>query len=247
MNAKTTHILRVAACLAALTTLGASQAGAQDGVNFSVGVDVVSRYIWRGIDAADAPSMQPSMTLSVGGLSVGTWGSYSLSNNLTQGDEIDLWLGYTHPLSSGGSLGLLFTDYYFPNAGGGFSNYKNYDALEGPGAHVLELGAVLTPPSVPISLAAYVNIYNDEGHNVFFQASYPFDVGGISLSLFAAATPGSERNPGYYGTDQFKFLHVGLTANKAVPLSDRFSLPLWVSWSANPNLDIAYLVVGFSL
>ena len=247
MKTKTTPILRVAACLAALTTLGASWAGAQDALDVSVGVDVVSRYIWRGIDAADAPSMQPSMTLSVRGLSVGAWGSYSLSNNLTQGDEIDLWLGYTHELSEGGSLGVLFTDYYFPNAGGGLSNYRNYDTPDGPGAHVLEVGAIFTPPSVPVSLAAYVNIYNDEGHNVFFQASYPFAVGGTSLTLFAAATPGSEKNPGYYGTDQFKFLHVGITAKKEVPVSDRFSLPLWISWSANPNLDIAYLVVGFSL
>jgi hypothetical protein len=227
---KTQTIFSVAACLAALTALGASPAGAQDGVTVSVGVDVVSRYIWRGIDAADAPSMQPAVTLSVQGLSVGAWGSYSLSNNLTQG-----------------SLGVLFTDYYFPNAGGGLSNYRDYDTPDGPGAHVLEAGAVVTPPSFPISLAACVNIYNDEGHSVFLQASYPFAVGETSLTVFAGATPGSDKNPGYYGTDQFKFLHVGLTAKKEVPVSDRFSLPLWVSWSANPNLDIAYLVVGFSL
>jgi len=243
---KTTTTLATA-CLLALTAFGASPVRAQDAAQVSVGVDLVSRYIWRGLDAGDAPSAQPAVTLEFRGLALGAWGSYSLSNNITHGDEIDLWLGYTHELPGGGSLGVLMTDYYFPNAGEGFSNYRNYDAPDGPGAHVLEVGALLTPSSFPVTLAAYANVYNDEGHNVYFQASYPFDVGETSLTLFAGATPGSDKNPGYYGTDQFKVLNVGFTAKKEVALSDRFSLPISASWSVNPNLDIAYLVVGFSL
>jgi uncharacterized protein (TIGR02001 family) len=234
------------ACLLALTAFGASPARAQDAAQVTVGVDLVSRYIWRGIDAADAPSAQPAVTLEYRGFALGAWGSYSLSNDITRTDEIDLWLRYAHDLGEGGSLGILLTDYYFPNAGRAFSNYHDYDAVD-PGGHVLEIGALLTPPSMRLTLAGYVNVYNDRGHNVFLEASYPFAVGATDVTLFAAATPGSSENPAYYGTDRFKFLHVGVGAKKSIALSDRFSLPLSVSWSVNPNLDIAYLVVGISL
>lgn len=245
MTTKTTHL--AVASLLAIGVLCPTSSAAQQAAQVSVGMDFVSRYIWRGLNVGDAPSVQPAITLESGGFAVGAWGSYSLSNDITAGDEIDLWLGYTHEFSGGGSLGIVFTDYYFPNAGGAFSNYKNYDAVDGPGAHVLEIGATVTPSSFPVTLAAYANLYNDEGHNVYLEASYPFAVGDASLTLFAGATPGSTDNPGYYGADQFKFLSVGIKAEKDLPLSERFSLPISATWSVNPNLDIAYLVVGFSL
>lgn len=237
----------IAVGLLAVAAVSAAPGSAQDATHVSVGVELVSRYIWRGIDAADAPSVQPSISFGFEGWELGTWGSYSLSNGTTAGDEIDLYLGYTHEWSKEGSAGLLLTDYYFPNAGKAFSDFNNYDAPGGPGAHVLELGASATLPSHPLTLAAYVNVYNDAGHNVYVQADYPVTLAGTSLDFFAAATPGSDTNPGYYGTDRFAFLNVGLSAKKEVRLSDALSLPVWVSWSVNPNLDIAYMVVGMSL
>jgi uncharacterized protein (TIGR02001 family) len=237
----------VAAALLAVVALSATPARAQETTHVSVGVDLVSRYIWRGIDAADAPSVQPSISFGLRGWELGTWGSYALSNRATAGDEIDLYLRHTHEWSRGGSAGVVVTDYYYPNAGKGFSDFHDYDAPGGPGAHVLELGASATLPSHPLTLAAYVDVYNDAGHNVYVQADYPLTLAGTSLDFFAAATPGSDRNPGYYGTDDFAFLNVGVSAKKEVRVSDAFSLPVWVSWSVNPNLDIAYLVVGMSL
>jgi hypothetical protein len=178
---------------------------------------------------------------------LGTWGSYSLSNGNTAGDEIDLYLRYTHEWSTGGSAGLLLTDYYYPNSGKGFSDFHNYDAPTGPGAHLMELGASATLPSFPLTLAGYVNVFNDAGHNIYVQADYPLTVSGTSLDFFAGATLGSDTNPDYYGTDKFAFLNVGLAATKDVRVSEAFSLPVSVSWSVNPNLNIAYLVVELSL
>lgn len=213
----------------------------------SVGVDLVSRYIWRGLNVGDAPSVQPSVSFGIKGFEVGTWGAYSLSNDITGGDEIDLWVGYAVELAGGGAIGLLVTDYYFPNAGEEFSNYRDYDDENGPGAHTLEFGGSFTFPSFPLTLAGYVNFWNDEGHNVYLQADYPLVVGETSLNLLAGAAPGSEDNPDYYGTENFAFINLGLTAAKEVEITERFSLPVSASWILNPKLDIAYLVVGFSL
>jgi hypothetical protein len=207
----------------------------------------MSRYVWRGLNAGDAPSVQPSISVGIKGLEIGSWGAYSLSNEITGGDEIDLWIGYSIDLEGGGALGVLVTDYYFPNGGEGFGNYADYDDEDGPGAHTLELGGSFTFPSFPLTVAGYVNFHNDEGHNVYLQADWPLTVGETALNLFAGATPGSEDNPDYYGTRDFAFINIGLTAERQIGVTDRFSLPLTASWILNPEQDIAYLVVGLSL
>jgi uncharacterized protein (TIGR02001 family) len=223
-------------------------AEAHDKPEVSVNVDVVSRYIWRGLNPADAPSLQPSIVFGYRGCEVGTWGAYSLSNNITESDEIDFWLGYTHDLDGGTSLGLVLTDYYYPNAGPRFSNFNNYDDKDGPGAHTFEVGASLTlSDAIPLTVSGYANVYNDEGHNAYFQLDYPLTVGEADLNFFVGATPGSNKNPDYYGTDAFKFLNVGVSATKEVKVSETFSLPVTGSFIVNPNLDMAYLVIGFSL
>ncbi len=229
-----------------VSAICAPQAFGQETAEVSVGVDLVSRYIWRGMNMSDAPSAQPSIALSINGFEVGAWGAYSLSNGITGGDEVDLWLGYGADLPGGGSVSLVLLDYYYPNAGGDFSDYHNYDHEDGPGAHVLEVGGSFTFPSVPLTLAGYVNFHNDEGHNIYMEAGYPVTVGETDLHFFAGATPGSESNPDYYGTKDFAFLNLGLTATKEISVTDRFSLPISGSWIFNPNLDIVHLVVGFS-
>lgn len=221
---------------------------AQERPEASVGVDMVSRYVWRGINTADAPSAQPSIAFSFKGLELGTWGSYSLSNGITGADEMDFWLGDNREFEGGGSFGLLLTDYYFPNSGLAFSNFRNYDSPAGPGAHLLEVGASFgLAGAFPLSVAAYVNVYNDAGHNVYLQADYPVTMGETSVKFFVGATPGSAENPDLYGTDSFSLLNVGVTVTKDVAFSDRFALPVFGTWMVNPNLDIAYLVIGFSL
>ena len=228
-------------------TAGAMPLRGQEAPEVSLGVDLVSRYIWRGINVGDAPSVQPSLSLEVRGFEIGAWGAYSLSNEITGGDEIDLWLGYGFELPGGGEAGLVLTDYYFPNAGEPFSNFNNYDDEDGPGAHILELGGSFTFPSFPLTLAGYVNVYNDAGNNIYLQADYPFMVGETSLNLFAGATPGSEDNPDLYGTEDFAFINLGLSASKNLPITSQFSLPVSGSFIINPNVDIAYFVVGISL
>ena len=240
--------ISVATGLLLLVAAGAVDCMAQDKVDVSLGADVVSRYVWRGLNVGDAPSVQPSIAAGYKGFELGTWGAYSLSNEATDGDEIDFWLGYTHEFASGAAIGLLVTDYYFPNAGEKFSNFQNYDDEDGAGAHTVEIGGSVTlPGSLPITLAGYINVYNDEGNNAYFQADCPVTAGETDLNFFVGVTPGSDKNPDYYGADEFKVLNVGVTASKEVQFSESFSLPISGSFIVNANLDMAYLVVGFSL
>jgi hypothetical protein len=53
----------------------------------SAGGDLVSRYIWRGLNVNDAVNIQPALSLSFGNAAVGVWGSYSLNSNNTTDDN----------------------------------------------------------------------------------------------------------------------------------------------------------------
>ncbi|OGU37500.1 MAG: hypothetical protein A2068_07460 [Ignavibacteria bacterium GWB2_35_6b] len=206
----------------------------------SVGADIVSKYMWRGLEVNKAPNIQPSMNLNVSGFDIGLWGSYSISDTEpgSYGHEIDGYIGYTATTESG-DFGLLLTDYYFPTAGIHVGNFEG----EGTGAHTLELSASY---SGPISLMFAYNIHNDPGNNMYFQAGYSTAVGDVGLDLFVGGTAGSEDNPGYYGSENFAIINVGITGSKTIKVTDTFELPVFTSFILNPKAEIGYLVFGIS-
>jgi uncharacterized protein (TIGR02001 family) len=239
-------ILAVAALTAAMT------AGAASSEEFSIdlGVDLYSRYIWRGIDFGDAPSIQPALSFSYSGLEIGVWGAYPISNQESAFDEIDFWLGYSYGFSNGSSLGAVATSYYIPSAGIGLFDFNDYDAVDGngdpdPGAHTVEIGLSYTgPESFPLTFSGYVFVHNDAGNNTYFEISYPFTAGNTDLSVFCGAAGGSSKNPDIYGTEDFSVINAGVSAERGLRMTDSFTLPLSVAFTVNPEAEIAYLVVG---
>ena len=212
------------------------------------GAEVVSRYIWRGTNVNDVFNVQPSLTFSGAGLSGGFWGSYSLSDNpehhaLSQ--EIDTWISFSHQFENSFSLGIVFTDYYYPLAGIKWGNFNNYNDPNGPGAHTIEAGLIfIGPESLPLTLSGYVNIHNDAGNNTYIQLDYPVNVAETSLNFFVGATGGSTDNPGYYGTESFSVINLGVKASRPVRITEEYSLPVSVAFSINPRTEISYLVFG---
>ena len=77
---------------------------------FAFGADLVSRYVFRGLDYGDSPAIQPAFTFSKKGFSLGAWGSYAFIATPT-GIEADLFTSYEFDF--GLSAGI--TDYYFPD------------------------------------------------------------------------------------------------------------------------------------
>lgn len=229
-----------------------SSALAGDGVAVSSSIDFFSRYVWRGLDIANTPSLQPSLSVGASGLEFGAWGAYALSNEAFDADEIDFWLSYTGEMKSGVSVTGLVTDYYFPNAGIDFFNFNNYDAVKNdtipdPGAHTFELGLSVTgPSSFPVTLSGYVNIYNDAGSNTYFQLDYPVAAKETELNFFCGVAGGSKDNPGYYGADDVSVINLGVNAVRAIKVSESFTIPLSVSLIVNPKAEITHLVAGMS-
>ena len=238
--------------LAVITLSWAQSATAENKASVTTGLDLYNRYVWRGTDFGNSPSLQPTLAVGYAGFELGAWGAYTMSNQASESDEIDLWLAYTLGLDNGMSITALITDYTFPNSGVRFFNFNDYDAMiddtvSDAGAHTLELGASIAgPESFPITLSGFINVYNDGGNNTYFQVDYPFTVNETSLNFFVGAAGGSKDNPDYYGTDDFQVINVGIDASKEIKVTDDFSLPLSVSFIINPNAERHYLLVGMS-
>lgn len=210
----------------------AAPAAAQE---FSLGADVVSRYVWRGTDFGESASIQPALSYSSGGLEIGTWASYSMAPESAFANEHDLWIGYTS-----GPLSFGVTDYYFPNAGVGFFDFEG----DGEGAHFIEPYVSITgPESFPVTFYAGYFAHNDPDNSVYLNASMPFSVDGVDLSFGVGASAGESA---MYGTDKVGVVDVSLAASKSVPLTESFDLPLSVAYILNPYSEKSFLVFGLS-
>jgi hypothetical protein len=213
--------------------------------NINGGADFVSRYVWRGMEFGSAPNIQPNLALTYKGFEFGFWGSYGMNNNEFASEESDIYLTYSYPLDSDIVMSFYATDYYYPNDGKGWGNFNDYNTASGGGAHMVEVGFSLSGPAgFPLGLSAYCNVFNDPGHNIYFQADYPFAFGETELNFFIGATGGSQKNPDYYGTDKFAIINMGIEIGKNVKLSETLSIPASISYSMNPRLEKSYIVLG---
>ncbi|MDR2692119.1 MAG: hypothetical protein LBB73_07515 [Dysgonamonadaceae bacterium] len=209
----------------------------EGGLNFSVGADLVSSYVWRGTYSAKA-SFQPTASLSAGNFSLSAWASTDIA---TLHKEVDFTLGY-----SIGGLSLAITDYWWK--GEGAFKYFNYgDGTE----HFWEgsLGYTLPAKSFPLSLSvntmfAGADKKEDKENNfsTYIEASLPFAIKDVNLNAALGLTP----SKGLYGTEA-SVVNVSLKAGKEIKITDNFSLPVFGQIILNPNQEDVFFVFGISL
>ena len=155
----------------------------------TIGADVVSRYVWRGSDYGNAASVQPGIETAVGPVTLGAWGSWSISPGPADasGNECDLYASITV-----GPVGLTLTDYFFPA-------YAGTDSLLNLDMHVFELSAGVDVGSV--SLLAAANVSGDDDNSTYLELAY----GAFSLGL----------GNGAYSTDgEFAPVSIGVSASR---------------------------------
>ncbi|MCX7874593.1 MAG: hypothetical protein N2321_00340 [Melioribacteraceae bacterium] len=217
-----------------------------NGVSFSqvkIGVDLYSRYLWRGLDFGNAPALQPSISYSINGLTFGAWGSYSFPTDGITYSENDLFLTYSYSSESSGTYSVTFTDYYIPSSGIPFGHFKSKNL--GTAAHTLEGGLSYSGPEIlPISISLFSNISNDPDNSTYIQLSYPFNIEETTITIISGFVT-SKSN--YYLTDKGNIINLSINVSKTINLTDKFSVPVNVSYISNPSQDITYLVFGLSL
>ncbi|HLO58733.1 MAG TPA: TorF family putative porin [Bacteroidales bacterium] len=193
---------------------------------FDVKMDIYSNYIWRGSKLGTGPSLQPSVTFTAGGLTLGVWGAFDASGYT----EADPYISYAFPF--GLSLGV--TDYYYPSL-------KLSDFSDSTGSHAIELNAGFTTGGLSLSANYIVNEAGgaaSKGQDMYFQAGYAFK--NFSVSVGAG--------DGWHTTNgDFNVCHIGIGTSKEIKITDTFSIPVSGQVIVNPEKEALYVVVGLSL
>ncbi|MDR2026425.1 MAG: hypothetical protein LBQ01_02555 [Prevotellaceae bacterium] len=223
-----------------LSTVSAS---GQDALEASAGADLVSKYVWRGVNQGTGASFQPSLGIAYKGFSFGAWGSTPLSN--LGAYEFDLSLGY-----SVGGFSVGVTDYYWNGSDGSFFNYYIDNHLfEGSLAYKFSEKFPLT-----LSWSTFFagNMDKDgagkQMFSTYIEAGYDFSLGGLDFNASVGAAPWD--SPAWLtpanGKTGFRISSIAISGSKTIEITPTFSLPLFVQCIFSPATDASHLVVGFS-
>ena len=219
---KTLKSLTLAVALAAAFT---GTAKADEG--FSIGADVVSSYVWRGVEFDGGLNIQPSLSYTFPGIGVelGAWGSYAVSEHTTDGvssryKEIDLYA--TFPV---GPVAFTLTNYNCTP-----DKANNFDFGE-DGPNVVELSA--SGEIDDLSLLAAVNLSGIDTNNaVYCELGYGFyDKDGYTASAFVGGGTEAYYRPGAPNTD-FAVVNTGVSVSK-----DRYT----AAYIYNPDSEKSFL------
>ena len=210
-------------------------------VETTIAADVVSQYVWRGLEAGSV-SLQPTLGIGYKGLSLSAWGSVGLTDPADT-KEFDLTLSYT-----AGGFNIGITDYWFSAGGDPEGRYFMYEANNTN--HVFE--ATIGYDFGVASIQWFTNFAGNDGLNKdgkrayssYVEATVPFTLATVDWSATAGAVPFATD---FYGTTGFAVTNLSLKATKDIKVTDSFSIPVFGQVVANPCSQKAYLVFGFTL
>jgi len=226
---------------------------AQTETSFNSGVDLMSRYIWRGLNlGGSSPSIQPTLEYNLGGFTIGTWGAFSMSDGVKI-QETDLYLSYNIK----DMFSITITDYFLPVDTLENNNYFEYN--EDKTSHLLEASVSFDgTEKIPFTLLAAVNFWGADAlkadgkkqFSTYLELGYNGTCKGVDYNLFMGFTPTSpdqdKGESGFYGP-YAGVINLGITVSREIQITDKFSLPVTTSFIVNPQAENVFLVVGISL
>lgn len=221
-------------------------------LNIVVGADIMSRYIWRGTDYGDSPSIQPTLAITINNFELGCWSAIATNNNYK---EIDIYAKYTLKKFS-----ITLTDYYIPFANGIASSPDNRYFVYGnkKTAHTLEASLQYKAgEKFPLWVTGGVFFYGNDKrwgydagkdttdrtyYSSYVEVGYTFTKKENSADIFVGFTP----TAGAYGS-KLGFVNIGVTGYKKIKITDEFSLPVKASLIFNPQTSAAFFAFGITL
>lgn len=214
--------------------------------NLSIGADIASAYIWRGIAQGTGPAIQPWAELSYKNLTFGTWASDELTGTFK---EVDLYAKYTYK-----SVSVMFVDLFFPGFPG--LNQDAYNFNNKTTGHAAELELMFNgTENLPFTLMGGMMVYGTAidpkkgdasklNRSVYFEANYLGKLKDYNYNVFAGLTPGEST---LYGTTGFSVFNLGVSAKKSIKVTDSFAMPLKVTLGTNPASRKTYVALILSL
>jgi len=201
-------------------------------VTIDVGADLVSSYVWRGMYQTGA-SIQPSLSLSAFGFTLGSWASNDFTALVK---EVDFYLSYE---VKGVTIGLF--DFWCEPEGTSYFCYKK---------HLLEANLHYTiSEKFPLSLEVNTMIAGDDDtddkgkrlYSTYMAASWPFSVKDVDCEASIGVSPWR----GLYG-EKCNVAAITARASRNLNFSSGYSVPLFVELIFSPVQRNAFLVFGLT-
>lgn len=224
-------IIIASAILASVTV------SAQTESNFNLGVELQTKYLWRGQEYGTSPAVFPSVGYSYKGFSVGAVGAYTWDGSH---QECDLFASY-----SAAGLTFSLTDYFYPSAVG--LNDKFFDFNNETTGHMWEGTINYEHENVPVWVllstffaGADKNLEGKQAWSSYAEIGSHYDFmnnSSVSLALGAAL------NESFYNNFEtgFSIVNIALKYTYALDLGKGFELPLSASYVINPQKEKAFI------
>ena len=207
---------------------------------FATGADIVSSYVWRGVQQgatlSGTPNIQPYVSFTTGGLTIGSWASSSFTADVK---EVDLYA--TYAISS--AFAVTITDYNYNLLA--IPKYFDYSAT---GGHVFEGTVAYTGPAFSASVNTMFAGLDKKPSDPTKQALSTYIELGYQINpvakVFLGGVLGESNN---YLTTEAGITNVGIKVSKSIVITDKFSLPVYGILGANPAANRAFFVAGITL
>lgn len=199
-------------------------------------LEIVSRYIYRGVESNKEPSLQGEANISFSDFTFGVWASSSVTGGYF---EPDLYLTYTWD-----NLSFTLNDYHV-GEGLDYFNYKNDET-----AHINELSISYTlNESIPLTISASTIFYgadkktdnDDNNYSSYLELSYPINLQAATLTLTGGMTT---HESDYYQSEGTAIINLNASFEKEIKINEQFSLPIGFSTIVNPELNRLYCVLS---
>ena len=213
--------------------------------NFHLGVDLQTKYVWRGMEmmtSSAAPVVFPQINYQTGGLYVYVMGATALNGRYS---EVDMGISYTYKW-----LTVGFNDYYYPTVDSPFDQYFNLKNSET--GHWLEGLITIAPEQFPVYLTvsnffagADKNLDGKQAFSTYAELGGHYDfLNDHSLSLAV----GTAFNMSCYNAYAHKFgicnIELKYTYNLAV---GSLAIPLSAAYIINPVFNKTFVNFTASL
>jgi hypothetical protein len=205
---------------AAAATPAESQPAAAPAVTIGASAAVVSAYVWRGFVLIDEVSVQPSVWLKMGGLTLTSW------VNVSPGVEGDAFTEHDFTLDYTRSVGRVALS-------AGYINYFFVSLDEDRFTNELYVGATVSGPLNP-SLRVYQDVQQGSGTYVSFGVSQAVPLGSKGPTITPSAVLGYNNNQWVDGSG-WSDLSVGATL--AFPVNGHLDLSASANYSRSLNKD----------
>jgi hypothetical protein len=213
-------------------------------LKFSLGTELVSRYVWRGVVQDLHPHIQGNLNLAHKGLSFDVWASSGINSSFS---EIDLSLAYNT-----GFVTFALVDYFVLDennmADVDFFRFKNKPG--GASNHALEAAVILENfSSLPLRFSAGTfflgddrDVTNKQRYSTYLEMAYTRDWDQYNFQVFLGGTPFK----GLYA-DKAALTNIGMKAARKLAVGNEIELLLSSSLIVNPDAKQVYVVFGIGL